>query len=160
MKNKAIACLKNNRKIHCPALWEVKIKPEWFKHIEWKNKNHKRDQSESYVRYLCFLHIPMILEKSWLYQEYREEMIDISVKRRWKYIKEKKVVQFYWFVAIVNNNKNRVKVVIRKIDGWKNWEYVSVIPVWKWKWYAWEIFFDSAADFLDSLKFQESKKPS
>jgi len=160
MKNKALSFFKNNKKIISPAFWEIKITPEWFNHIEWKNKNHKRSPTESYVRYLCFLHLDYILSNSKLYQEFRESFQEFELKRKNKKIKEKKIVCLYWFVAIVNNNKNRVKIVVKKVDWWGNYEFVSVIPVWKknW-WYSWELFFDNEEEFLDSLEFKESKKP-
>jgi len=68
------------------------------------------------MRYLCFLHICYILENSKLYQEFREEFQIFEIKRNNKLLKEKKIVCLYGFVAVVNNNKNRVKIVIRKVD--------------------------------------------
>lgn len=157
IKQKAVDFMKKNRKIKSPAFWEIKITPEWFNHIEWKNKNHKRSIQESYIRYLCFLHTNYILSNSKLYQEYREFMQDVEIKIKWKKKKQKKIVYVYWFVAVVNNNKNRIKIVIRKVDWWDKLEFVSVIPVWKRNWYSSEIFFDNEDDFLNSLKFRETK---
>ncbi len=154
LKQKAIKYFTKHRKVNSPAFWEIKITPEWFNHIEWKNKNHKRTIEESFIRYLCFFHLDYILSNSKLYQEFREWIQDFEVKKNWKMVKEKKIVRLYWFVAIVNQNKNRVKIVVKKVDWWSHYEFVSVIPVWKRNWYSWEIYFDNEEEFLESLIFQ------
>ena len=162
MKKKALSIFKDNRRVISPAFWEIKITPEGFTHIEWKNKNHKRPPMEAYVRYLCFSHLVYILNQSKLYQEYRESMEDVSLKRHGKETKEKKIVQYYWFVAIVNSNKNRVKIVVRKVDGWKDYEFVSVIPAWKSNWYSgksgWEMFFEEDLRFMETVKESSTTK--
>lgn len=155
LKQKAVNYFKKHRKISSPSFWEIKITPEWFNHIEWKNKNHKRTMEESFVRYLCFFHLEYILNNSKLYQEYRECFQEIETKKNWKKIKQRMIIQLYWFVAIVNKNKNRVKIVVKKVDGWNKYEFVSVIPVWKRNWYSWEIYFDNEEEFLESLIFQD-----
>jgi len=48
----------------------------------------------------------------------------------WK-IKENRLVKYYWLISIVNSDKQRVKIVLKKVDGFEKYEYVSVIPVWK-----------------------------
>jgi hypothetical protein len=82
------------------------------------------------MRYLCFKHIKYILNNSILYQEYKEELKEFSIKRKWKKVKVKKIVEYFWIVAIVNNNKNRVKIVIAKTEGWWHYEFISVVPYW------------------------------
>lgn len=149
IKNKAVELFKKNKIIKSPIFWEIKITPEWFNHIEWKSKNHKRPNKEIYIRYLCFLHTVFILNKSNLYQEFREEMQEFEIKRKWKKVKDRKIVNLYWFTAIVNNNKHRVKIVVKKVDWWQNYEFVSVIPAWKSNWYGSELFFDEDLSFLD-----------
>lgn len=52
-------------------------------------------------------------------------------KKNKRIIKIKRLVKYYWFIAIVNNNKQRIKIIIKKIDWFKNFEYVSVISYWK-----------------------------
>lgn len=51
-------------------------------------------------------------------------------------------------------------MVVKKVEWWENYEFVSVIPYWKWEWHSKEIFFDNKEEFLDSLEFTELKKPS
>ncbi len=142
MKQRALIFFKDNRKIKSPAFWEIKITPEWFNYIELKNKNHKRGVKEAYIRYLCFLHLDYILSNLKLYQEFRECFQEFKIKKKGKTIIDRKIVCLYWFVAIVNSNKNRIKVVVRKVDWWNKYEFVSVIPI-KENWgYSWELYFD------------------
>lgn len=152
VKQKAISLFQKNKKIMSRAFGEVKITPEGFNHIEWKSKNHKRPMQEAYIRYLCFNHIIYILNHSELYQEFREELQHIEIKKQNKKVTENKIVYLYGFVAIVNNNKNRVKIVVRKVADWNHYEFVSVIPVWKSDGYSGKLFFDEDMSFLDEKK--------
>ncbi len=131
VKQVAIEIFQQNKRIVSPALWKIRLTPEWFNHIEWKNKNHKHSLREAFVRYLCFAHIVHILSNSKLYQEFREDAQIVPIKVNWSRRQENKIVRYYGFVAIVNNNKNRVKIVVRKVEWWNHYEYVSVIPAWK-----------------------------
>lgn len=152
IKKQAINIYQGNKKISCPIFGEVRLTPEWFEHIEWKKKNHKRNPDDAFVRYVCFIHVKDILEKSHYYQEYRETSEIIKVKRNGKIISEQKIVRYFAFVAVVNNNKNRVKVLVKKVDGWKHYDFVSIIPSWKSKWYN-QIFFlqkDEDQETIDS----------
>jgi hypothetical protein len=81
MKQKAISLFQKNKKIMSRAFGEIRLTPEGFNHIEWKSKNHKRPMQEAYIRYLCFNHIIYILNRSELYQEFREELQHIEVKK-------------------------------------------------------------------------------
>ena len=132
IKKEALELFKNNRKISCSCFWgiDVKLSPSWFNHLEWQREWHKRSKNEAFMRYLCFKHIKYILNNSILYQEYKEELKEFSIKRKWKKVKVKKIVEYFWIVAIVNNNKNRVKVVIAKTEGWWHYEFISVVPYW------------------------------
>lgn len=153
VKESAIELFQQNKKIVSLAFGEIRLTPEGFNHIEWKNKNHKRSQREAFVRYLCFAHIVHILGNSRLYQEFREDSQSVQVKAKWTKKYENKIVRYYGFVAIVNNNKNRVKIVVRKVDGWNHYEYVSVIPAWKSTGYAGShLFFDE-----DLSMFEENR---
>lgn len=146
VKKQAIWFFKNNKIIKSVCFWDVKITPEWFNYIEWKDKNHKRWKKEACIRYLCFLQTRHILENLWLYQEFKEEFKKFNIKKKKKIVVENKLVSFYWFVAVVSKNKIRVKIVLRKVDWWDKFEFVSVIPAWKITWYndikIKELFFD------------------
>ena len=147
MKQKALLYYKENKKIISPLFWEIRITNSWFNHIEWKNKVHKRDFKEAYVRYICFFHTKYILEESNLYQEFREQVEQFKIKigkKKYKNVNENTC--YYWFVAIVNKNKHRVRIVIKKHEKSNYYEFVSVVPAWKKDWYLWNkdniLFFD------------------
>lgn len=133
IKNIAFEHFLKNKKIISPIFWEIKSTQEWFDHIEYKDKNkkHKRPQQESYIRYLCFLHFDFIIKKSHLYQDYLQRYEKFKIKRNQKITVVNKLVTYYWFIATVNNNKQRVKILVKKVEWWDRMEYVSVIPVWK-----------------------------
>ena len=65
MKQKALLYYKENKKIISPLFWEIRITNSWFNHIEWKNKVHKRDFKEAYVRNICFFHTVPAWKKDW-----------------------------------------------------------------------------------------------
>ena len=138
IRNKAISYFRSIKRIKSPAFnKDVKITPSWFSHIEMKDTKHRRDNDEIYMRYLCFLSIEKILCHTEIYQEYKALTEDIEVERNWQFISEKKMVQYYWFVWIVQNweNKHRIRVVVKEVHWWNSIEFVSVMPARKMKWY-------------------------
>ncbi len=132
-KLQALQHFKQNKKVFSPIFWEIRVTPQWFDHIEWKTSTKKRPLQEAYVRYLCFMNFDYIIKNSYLYQEYRQRYNLGEVKKWWKIVKENRLTTYYGFTAIVNNNKQRIRIIVKKVDGWKKFEYVSVIPAWK-KW--------------------------
>ena len=149
-KNVALDIFRKNKKIASGAFGTVKITPDWFDHIEWKSLKHKRAENDAFVRYLCFQHVPYILKESKLFQEYREQSETLKVKNRKWVSNQNKIVTYYGFVAVVKNWKNRVKVVVKKVDGWDSYELVSVIPAWRNEDYTNIIFFDEDTEHLDA----------
>ena len=147
MKNNAFNHFLKNKKILSPIFWEIKATQGWFDHIEYKSKNHKRPKQEAYIRYLCFLHFDFIIKKSNLYQDYLQRYEKFKIKRNKKIIVVNKLVTYYWFIATVNNNKQRVKILVKKVDWWDKMEYVSVIPVWKTTKYWPQLYLDNESDF-------------
>jgi hypothetical protein len=105
---------------------------KWLEHIEWDIPNHKRPLMEAYIRYLCFLHFDYIIKNSHLYQDYMERMEKVKIKsRKGKLIYVNRLVKYYWLISIVNHNKQRVKVIVKKTEWFNKVEYISVIPCWK-----------------------------
>jgi hypothetical protein len=115
-KERAVSLFKNNKRVASPCFGEVRINPDGFSHLEWKSKDHKRDKKAAYMRYLCFQHVPYVLQNMKLYQEYRQTMESVEVKRKGRTVKENRLVEYYGFVAVVNGNKQRVKVVVKRVD--------------------------------------------
>lgn len=135
-KWKAIEFWKNNRTVKNPKLWEIRINQDGFDHIEYKDRNHKREnEKEVMYRYMCFIQVKRILNNLWEYQEFCERSIMIPVKRHGRKTMEHRPAKFYWFVAIIND-RIRVKVVVRKVDWFEKCEFVSVCPVWKTAYYT------------------------
>lgn len=138
IKLRALEFYKKNKFIKSPIFWDIKITNEWFNHIEWKDKNHQRNFNEAFTRYVCFFHTKHILENLHLYQEYREKQEKFKIKiwsKKYKEVNEN--VFYYWFVAIVNKNKHRVRIVVKKNEKSKYFEFLSVVPAWKNSWYLW-----------------------
>jgi len=135
IKLKALEYYKKHKIMKSPCFGEIKITNEGFNHIEWKDLNHKRDFRDAYIRYICFFHVAHILENLSLYQEYREEMKDFAIRSKkqgkTKTVTIKDRVCHYGFVAVVNGDRHRVRIVVAKKDGCKNYEFVSVVPAWK-----------------------------
>jgi hypothetical protein len=126
-----LECFLKNKKVISPIFWEVEVTPKWFEHIEWSSKRHLRPMQEAYIRYLCFLNMVYIIENSYLYQEYRKEYKKIKVKWKNKKYVVTKLIKYYWLVAVVNWDKQRIKIVLRYIEWRSKFEFVSVIPYWK-----------------------------
>jgi hypothetical protein len=71
---------------------------------------------EAYIRYLCFLNMAYIIENSYLYQDFSEsyEVIEFKVNKNKK--TNTRLVQYYGFIAIVNNKRQRIKVIVKFIE--------------------------------------------
>ena len=121
-------------KLFCPALHKcIKFTYDGFCHLSHKDKKHKRTQQEQAMRFLCFLSVEEILKKSHLYQEYREDIEEIVCKKNGVDVKEKRMVAYYGFVAIVKVQVqlHRIRVVVKVVDGFESGEYLSVMPARK-----------------------------
>ena len=71
--------------IICPALWfNIIFTDNNFKHLTYKDKNHKRLTQEIKMRSICFLSVDKIIKKSWTYQEYLCEENPIIIKKHGK----------------------------------------------------------------------------
>jgi len=81
MKEQVLSYYAQHKKISSPLFGEVKITPQALWHLENKDKKHKRADKEIFIRYKCFLLVDKIIEKSHLYQEYKQEMQDVVVKK-------------------------------------------------------------------------------
>ena len=97
VRDRAIAYYRKIKTIKSPAFdKKIRVWNDWFSHIQYKDAKHRRSNEDIYMRFLCFLSLEKILCNLWLYQEYKAIVEDIEVKREWKLIKERKMVQYYW----------------------------------------------------------------
>ena len=82
MKDKVLMYYEQHKKIISPIFGGVKITPQSLWHLENKDKKHKRTEDEMLIRYKCFMFIDQLIEKSHLYQEYKQEIQEVFVKRK------------------------------------------------------------------------------
>lgn len=126
------------KELECPALWvKVRFTNEWFSHITYKDKKHRRSDNEQIVRFQCFLDVEILIKKSHLYQEYREKEETVKIRNHWTTKKEIKKAEYFGLVWVIEhqNTKSRIRVVLRK-EEWKDYaEYHSVIPARNTQWY-------------------------
>lgn len=80
MKDQVLNYYAQHKKISSPLFGDVKITPQALRHLENKDKRHKRAEKEILIRYKCFLLVDRIIEKSHLYQEYKQEIQNIITK--------------------------------------------------------------------------------
>lgn len=124
--------------IFCPILdCKVRFTTKNFKHLIYKDWKHKRSSQEIKMRSICFLSVEKIIKKSHTYQEFLVEEWMVKIKKHWKKIKEKRIVSYYWLVAVVQNRQwsHRIRVVIKKSEWFEHAEYLSVMPAWNSKGY-------------------------
>ncbi len=143
LKTKVFDYYSSNKKLCSPIFWYVKLTPQSLWHLENKDKKHKRSMDEVLIRYKCFLLIDKIIKKSFLYQEYKQEIEDVFVKRKWKKVKINSKVKYFGLIWIIEAYKwhwIRIKIVIKKVSN-RNYEFVSVIPAWNMRWYH-RLYFD------------------
>lgn len=85
------------------------------------------------VRFELLKKIPEILRGMKFYQEYQSIKKLIEVKKNKQTFLEYKEIQYWAFIAIMNNT-TRVKIIIRQI-GQGNKILWSIIPAWRIKGY-------------------------
>ncbi|NDK09787.1 hypothetical protein GW846_03340 [Candidatus Gracilibacteria bacterium] len=169
--NDAVEYYKLNREFHSPYLGQVKITKKGFQHLENKGfKNQrKRNPKDAYVRLKCFPHVGTLLRKLGLPQEYKCVMENVTVKRGSRLVTERRQVQYYAFIGILYSNM-RVKIVIRKPDGYEKSEFHSIQPAWVMNSYhdmqmRGDMFIeevegeeDNLDEFIDELVEEDTKK--
>jgi len=82
MKDQVLAYYEKHKKIVSPLFGDIKVTPQALRHLENKDKKHKRTDEGITIRYKCFMLIDQLIEKSHLYQEYKQEMQEILIKRK------------------------------------------------------------------------------
>ncbi len=145
MKEHIITYYKQHRAIPSPLFWYIKLNPYSLRHLEHKDKKHKRPKKEVDIRYKCFLLIDKIISKSHLFQEYKKVVKVTKVKKYDTEVTKYSHIEYYWFVWVIYTDSwilTRIKVVIRKIGWQKSYEFISVIPAWNTRWYN-KLYFDS-----------------
>lgn len=116
--------------VFCPYFKEkVYFSSEAFQHLLYKGspKLKERDRTSQYMRLKLFHLVPKLLSLTKTLQEYHHENHFVAVKynkRREKVLKE---VQYWGFIAIIENRK--IKVIVKQTGhGLK--QFWSIIPNW------------------------------
>lgn len=132
--NYAKSFFANNRKVRSASLGEIYFNSSGFRHLIWKLENvHKRDWKNQIKRFELLKYIKPVLERMGFYQEYCEEMKNLTIEDHGINRVVNKKVTYWGFIAIIND-RIRIKIILRKIgDG--NIIFWSVIPCWKTKEY-------------------------
>lgn len=146
MKDQVLNYYAQHKKISSPLFGDVKITPQALRHLENKDKRHKRAEKEILIRYKCFLLVDRIIEKSHLYQEYKQEIQNIITKNNWRKVESPMKVKYFWLIGVIEAyhwHWIRVKVVVKKVAQWQHYEFVSVIPARNMKWYH-RLYFDES----------------
>src|SRR3989344_951278 len=128
-KKKAYNYFGENKIIKSSSLGNVHLNSDGFIHLIYKNEKHKRDLNNQITRFSLLTYLKPVLEGMKYYQEFLEKIQLIPVKKNSSIFLESKLIQYWGFVAVVNN-KLRIKFILKKIgDG--NIIFWSVIPSWK-----------------------------
>lgn len=131
IKKEAEKFYKEVESVYCPFLKrKINFNVKGLDHIKIKEWNKGRLMQDQYLR-LKFLHLaPEILKLSGTLQEYQEgkSFERVNINSRWE--NHLKDVNYYGFVAIINEVK--LKIIVKEIDGGQPY-FWSIIPSWKVK---------------------------
>jgi len=120
----------NIHSIFSPALKEkINFSAEGFGHILFKNDHFIREESSQMLRFKLINRAKILIGLSTTYQEFEENIKELTVKKHKKKVKENKQVKYWGIIAIIDNQK--IKVIIRKIGDNGALHFWSVIPGWR-----------------------------
>ena len=129
--DKAYKFFKANKKISSAALGFIKLNSDGFRHLVFRDKQHKRELKNQLKRFELLRYLKPTLEGMKYYQEYFETKQQIRIKRQSTTLLEFGKVKYWGFIAVIND-KIRIKVVLRQVgDG--SIIFWSIIPFWKTK---------------------------
>jgi hypothetical protein len=130
-KEKARTLYNAQKSIHNPYLkGQVIFNSDGFHHLQFSAR-HERNKKEQLLKFsLLPLALP-IIKNSGTLQEYRKGLISMG-KRSKDGLTPTKLTEYWGFVAIVGDNRIKIRVVVRKVgDG--NITFWSVMPFSKLK---------------------------
>jgi hypothetical protein len=135
IKGQAHNFFQNNQKIQSAALGTVRLTSDGFLHLIWKGAvgHKKRDWKNQLKRFDLLRYLKPILTGMSHYQEYQEIIQTIKIKRQSTTLLEQRKVSYWGFVAVIEN-KIRIKVILKQIDG-GHIVFWSIIPFWNTKEY-------------------------
>jgi len=136
-KQKSIKTLRKEAKeeyikvgeVHCPYFNEkIHFTSEGFNHLRYRKGRKERHLSVQEMRYKLLKYAKQVIEKSNTLQEHEKRNLFVEERKHKKRIKNIKKVEFFGFIAIIDNWK--VKVIIRQVENHPK-HFWSVIPNWQ-----------------------------
>jgi hypothetical protein len=82
LKKQVLEYYEAHKHMKCPIIGNVRLTAQSLWHLENKDKKHKRSDAEIEIRYKCFLSIDKIICNSNLYQEYKQGIESITLKKQ------------------------------------------------------------------------------
>lgn len=129
VKKEAENFYKSIGSVRCPYFKEkVAFNAKGLRHLKFKSDQQARTKTNQYPRLKLLRFAPQILKKSHTLQDiWRTRMFEKQkTNGRWKHLM--KDVIFYGFIAVLDNENIRLKVIVKTIGGKKY--FWSVIPYW------------------------------
>lgn len=113
--------------LKCPAInATVKFTAEGLNHIVYK-KGRERDKKDQFMRLKVIDIARLVIKTTTTIQEKDEKIQQFRVKMKKKYTNVGKSVNFWGFIAIMENKK--IRVVVRKVGAGAH-HFWSVAPNW------------------------------
>lgn len=125
----AIEFFDKNKFATSSSLGRVVFNSEGLLHLIEKNEKHRRDWKDQIKRFQILKYVKPVLEGMRYYQEYRENLENVRIKKHGIPRCVMKIARYWAFVAVIND-KIRIKIILKKIgDG--QIIFWSVLPFWK-----------------------------
>lgn len=87
-----------------------------------------REESSQILRFKLLSLTKKLIGLSTTYQEFEESTKEVLVKKYKKKTRKSKVVKYWGLIAIID--KQKIKVIVRKIGDNGSLHFWSVIPAW------------------------------
>lgn len=130
-KEKTRAIYDTHRKVYSPYLKsEVVFNSDGFHHLQFSARR-ERDKKEQLLKFSLLPLALIVIKNSGTLQEYRKGLTTVGKKSKDGFSLTKST-EYWGFVAIVGENKIKIKVILRRVgDG--NITFWSVMPFSKLK---------------------------
>jgi hypothetical protein len=130
-KERARIIYNNQKTIYCPYFKDkIILNSDGFHHLQFSARR-ERNKEEQLLKFNLLLLGIRIIKNSGTLQEYRKNLIPIGRKGK-DGLSPMKQVEYWGFIAIVGENRIKVKVIVRRIgDG--NIVFWSIMPYSKLK---------------------------
>ena len=129
VKNEAKETYNQFTKVKCPYFSDqVAFNAKGMQHLKFKAWNKTRSIQDQYMRFKLLKYAPEVIKKSNTLQEIcqKKNFERIKINSRWE--ERAATVNYYGFVAIIN--EIRIKVIVKEIVGGEKY-FWSIIPCWK-----------------------------